>query len=251
MAHRFSRLSYPRPLASHDQMARALATEILQGVYPPGANLPPESELLARFGVSRTVLREVSKTLAAKGLVVAKTRVGTKVLDPGHWNYFDADLLAWKVSLGLDGDFRQALTEIRRAIEPPAAALAAERRKDQDLAALRHWLGEMARPRHTPQTFAESDLEFHLAIGAASGNPLMRSIAAVIETALIAAFQLSSPANDRRLQETTVAGHAAILNAIEARDPRAAADAMLAVIDEGHDRIEGEIGVQQSQAGAA
>jgi DNA-binding FadR family transcriptional regulator len=250
MAQPFSRIGNPRPLSSHDQMARTLATEILQGVYPPGANLPPEPALLSRFGVSRTVLREVSKTLVAKGLVVAKTRVGTKVLDPSHWNYFDADLLAWKVSLGLDTDFRQALTEIRRAIEPPAAALAAERRTDEDLAALRHWLSVMARPRHTPQSFAVADLEFHLAIGAASGNPLMRSIAAVIETALIAAFQLSSPANDRRLQETTVAGHRAILEPIERGDPAGAARAMLAVIDEGHERIESEIGAR-ARAGAA
>ena len=232
-------------------MARTLATEILQGVYPPGANLPPEPELLTRFGVSRTVLREVSKTLAAKGLVVAKTRVGTKVLDPVHWNYFDADLLAWKVSLGLDAEFRQSLTEIRRAIEPPAAALAAQRRTPEDLADLRRWLHEMARPRHTPQSFAEADLEFHLTIGAATGNPLMRSIAAVIETALIAAFQLSSPANDPRLQQSTVAGHAAILEAIERREPEAARRAMLAVIDEGHDRIESEIGVRASRQGTA
>lgn len=222
-------------------MARALGAEILRGVYPPGANLPPEPELLARFQVSRTVLREVSKTLAAKGLVVAKTRVGTRVLDPVHWNYFDADLLSWKVSLGLDTDFRQSLTEIRRAVEPPAAALAARRHTAADLANLRLWLAAMARPHHTPQSFAEADLGFHLAIGAASGNPLMRSIAAVIETALVAAFQLSSPANDRRLQETTVAGHLLIVEAIARRDAPGAAAAMLAVIDEGHERVESEI----------
>jgi DNA-binding FadR family transcriptional regulator len=241
MAQPFSRLDQGRSLSSHDQMARELGAEILRGVHPPGANLPPEPELLARFGVSRTVLREVSKTLAAKGLVVAKTKVGTKVLDPVHWNYFDADLLAWKVGLGLDEAFRQSLTEIRRAVEPPAAALAAERRTPQDLAALRHWLAVMARPHHTPQSFAEADLAFHLAIGAASANPLMRSNAAVIETALIAAFQLSSPANDPRLQEATVGHHAAIVDAIEVSDAAGAAAAMLAVIDEGHDRVESEI----------
>jgi DNA-binding FadR family transcriptional regulator len=108
----------------------------------------------------------------------------------------------------------------------------------------------MAQNGHSPNSFAEADLEFHLAIGAASGNPLMRSIAAVIETALIAAFQLSSPANDKALQQTTVVGHAAIVDAIERRDPAAASAAMLAVIDEGHDRVESEIAVGR-QAGAA
>ena len=241
MAHPFSRLHHDKTLSSHDQMARALGTEILRGVYPPGANLPPEPELLARFQVSRTVLREVSKTLSAKGLVVAKTRVGTRVLDPVHWNYFDADLLSWKVSLGLDHAFRQSLTEIRRAIEPPAAALAAARRTGADVAELRRCLTLMAQKTHTRQSFAEADLDFHLAIGAASGNPLMRSIAAVIEAALLAAFQLSSPADNERLQDTTVDGHAAIVDAIERKDAEGASRAMLAVIDEGHERVETEL----------
>jgi DNA-binding FadR family transcriptional regulator len=250
MAHPFSRLHSDKTLSSHDQMARTLGTEILRGVYPPGANLPPEPELLARFQVSRTVLREVSKTLSAKGLVIAKTRVGTRVLDPVHWNYFDADLLSWKVGLGLDQEFRQSLTEIRRAVEPPAAALAAERATQDDIAGLRRTLAAMALNGHSPHSFAEADLDFHLAIGAASGNPLMRSIAAVIETALIAAFQQSSPANDKRLQESTVIGHTAIVDAIERRDTAGAAAAMLAVINEGHDRVEIEIASGQ-QAGAA
>lgn len=241
MAHPFSRLHNDKTLSSHDQMARTLGTEILRGVYPPGANLPPEPELLARFQVSRTVLREVSKTLSAKGLVIAKTRVGTRVLDPVHWNYFDADLLSWKVSLGLDHAFRQSLTEIRRAIEPPAAALAARRHSDADIAELRRCLAVMDQKTHTRQSFAEADLDFHLAIGAASGNPLMRSIAAVIEAALIAAFQLSSPADDFELQRTTVEGHTAIVDAIETGDADGAFRAMLAVIDEGHDRIETEL----------
>src|SRR3546814_9601716 len=85
-------------LSSHDQVARALGTEILAGVYPPGLKIPGESEILHRFGVSRTVLREVLKTLTAKGLIVSKTRVGTTVLALLHWNFFDADVLSWKVS---------------------------------------------------------------------------------------------------------------------------------------------------------
>src|SRR3546814_8725931 len=98
-------------LSSHDQVARALGTEILAGVYPPGSKIPGESEILHRFGVSRTVLREVLKTLAAKGLIVSKTRVGTTVLDSSHWNFFDADVLSWKVSQGFDAHFRHRSEE--------------------------------------------------------------------------------------------------------------------------------------------
>src|SRR4051812_37017147 len=103
---RVSRLSGEKALSSHDQIARALGMEILDGVIPPGGILPTEAELLARFQISRTVLREVIKTLAAKGLVMSRTRVGTKVLDPVNWNFFDGELLSWKVALGMDLAFR-------------------------------------------------------------------------------------------------------------------------------------------------
>jgi DNA-binding FadR family transcriptional regulator len=103
---RLSRLAVERATSSQAQIAAILGTEILQGIHPPGKNLPPEAELIERFRVSRTVLREVMKTLTAKGFIASKTRIGTRVLDPGNWNYFDADVLAWRVGMGLDDEFR-------------------------------------------------------------------------------------------------------------------------------------------------
>jgi len=235
---RFRRLANDRTLSGHAQIAAVLGSEILRGTHRPGGHMPSEPALIERFQVSRTVVREVMKTLAAKGFVVSKTRVGTKVLDPLHWNFFDADVLAWRVQLGLDEEFRRSLTEIRRAVEPAAAALAAQRRTPRDLTQLRGHIAAMNRKGHTRQSFAEADLDFHLAIGAASGNPLMRSIASVIEAALVASFSQSSPVDDERDYENTVSGHSAIVDAIEARDPDAAAAAMLAVIDIGVKRIE-------------
>lgn len=235
-------LTSDKALSGHAQVARTLGAEILAGVHEPGANLPSEAELLARFQVSRTVLREVQKTLAAKGLIASKTRVGTRVLDPSHWNYFDPDILSWKVGLGLDPAFRTNLTEIRQAIEPVAAALAAERCTPEQLAVLRACLEAMRSPEHTPQSFAEADLRFHLAIGVASGNPLIRSIGAVIEAVLVATFSLSSPMDDPAQQEQTVANHKAIVDAIEARSPDAARAAMLGVIDAGVERIAARTG---------
>ena len=228
-------LGSDRALSGQAQVTRTLGAEILSGLHEPGANLPSEAELLARFQISRTVLREAIKTLSAKGLIVSKTRVGTRVLDPSHWNFFDPDILAWKVGLGLDATFRTNLTEIRQAIEPLAAALAAGRRTKAQLAALRDYVQAMRGP-HTRQSFAQADLHFHLAIGHASGNPLIRSIAGVIEAALVASFSLSSPTEDPTLQEKTVRLHEAIVDAIEARDPDTARQAMLAVIQAGVER---------------
>jgi len=236
-----SRLTSDRALSGHAQVSRALGAEILAGVHPPGANLPGEADLLARFQISRTVLREVLKTLSAKGLIASKTRVGTRVLDPSHWNFFDSEILAWKVGLGLDADFRTNLTEIRQAIEPLAAELAAGRCAKAQVRALRERVDAMRSLRHDRQTFAEADLQFHLAIGQASGNPLIRSIGGVIEAALVASFSLSSPTDDPELQAATVAKHEAIVDAIEAGNPAAAREAMLAVIEAGVRRAETSI----------
>jgi DNA-binding FadR family transcriptional regulator len=235
---RLSRLALERAKSSHDQIAAILGTELLKGTYAPGANMPSEPELIGRFQVSRTVMREVMKTLAAKGFVISKTRVGTRVRDPVYWNYFDADVLAWRVRLGLDDEFMKSLTEVRRALEPTAAGLAARRRAPSDIARLRECVRQMARTDHTRQSFAEVDLDFHLAIGAASGNPLIRSMASVIETALVASFAHSSPVDDPASHEDTVNGHAAIVDAIEAGDEQAAAEAILKVINTGVSRID-------------
>ena len=136
VAH-LSRIAAERAMSSHDQIAAILGTEILKGIHQPGANMPPEAELIERFQISRTVMREVMKTLTAKGFVTSKTRIGTRVLDPVNWDYFDADVLAWRVRMGLDDEFRLSLTEVRRAIEPVAAGLAARRRTAAHVVALR------------------------------------------------------------------------------------------------------------------
>lgn len=224
-------------LSSHDQVARVLGSEILAGVHKPGQKIPSEAEILMRFGVSRTVLREVLKTLTAKGLIVSKTRVGTTVLDSTYWNFFDADVLSWKVAQGFDADFRRDLTEIRLALEPAAAAVAAERRTEEDLAELRRCVAAMWEATDSARSYAAADLDFHRAVGAASGNTLMRSVSAVVETALVAQFTLASPVRDDSAHAVSVQGHQKIVDAIEARDGNAAAEAMRDVIGHGVGRI--------------
>src|SRR5512138_1050582 len=239
-----------KPRSKHDTIARTLGQEILTGIHAPGANLPPEAELLARFGASRTVLREAMKTLSAKGLVVLKTRVGTRVLNSSNWNFFDAELLAWYAQMGVDAQLRRSLTEIRRAVEPAAAALAAERRSRAEIVRLRDCVRRMERSGGGQENFATADLEFHLLIGVASGNPLMRSLAAVIEAALVASFQQNMPLAGDDLQETADA-HGAIVDGIEARDPAAASAAMLRVIDLGQIRIVDRMRAREAAARGA
>lgn len=229
-------------VSAHDQIVRALAQEILSGGLAPGEKLPVEADLLDRFGVSRTALREAMKTLAAKGFLNVKTRVGTRVTDPLNWNYFDKEVLAWHALDGMDAAFRRHLAEVRRALEPPTAALAAQRRTARDLAAMRSAVEWMRRECESEYAFARADLSLHLAIGAASQNPMMRSLASVIETALLEAFTLSSPTRVPQLHRETVDAHERIVDCIEKADAPGASSAMLAVIDAGYQRVEDEKG---------
>lgn len=216
-----------------EQIVRAMGIAILRGDYPEGALLPAEGDLMAQFGISRTVLREVLKTLAAKGLVVSKTRVGTKVRNQVDWNMFDSDLLGWRLDLGMDLRFLNSLYEIRLAVEPAACALAALRRSDDSLARMRALIDEFRQPGHTRLTFAEVDLALHLEIAAASGNPFMRSVGAIIEAALMASFVNTAPVEDLTRQKQSTEDHAAIVEAIARGDAKGAAEAMTAVIEDG------------------
>jgi DNA-binding FadR family transcriptional regulator len=215
-------------------VANEIGAAILRGDYPVGANLPNEAELTLRFSVSRTVIREVMKTLAAKGLVVAKTKIGTRVSDRPNWNMFDSDVLAWRIRAGLDREFVKNMYEMRLAVEPTAAALAAERRSDRDVADLRAAIADMARTGHSNLTFYAADLAFHQIIARASGNPFMAALRPIIRASIDANLLTQpSPANNAAIQRAVVVAHAAVVDAIEARDSRAARRAMIEVVDDG------------------
>jgi len=146
---------------------------------------------------------------------------------------FDSDLLGWRLDLGMDLRFLNSLYEIRLAVEPAASALAALRRSEESLARMRALIDEFRQPGHTRSTFAEVDLALHLEIAAASGNPFMRSVGAIIEAALMASFVDSSPVTDQGRLSHSTEDHAAVVEAIAVRDATAAAQAMTQVIEEG------------------
>jgi DNA-binding FadR family transcriptional regulator len=219
--------------SAHGMVTQAIGMDILSGRFPSGEVLPGEDELLQRFGVSRTALREALKTLAAKGMIVPKARVGTRVLPQNHWHMFDPDLIAWRLQAGMDSDFMRHFFEIRFAIEPAAAALACIRRTDAELKALAMILDDMARQSGDLDRFVAVDLIFHKTILAASGNPMMLSIGAVIEAALLTVFRRSAPTDNPDRHAAIVAKHRRIYEAIAARDQAGASASMIAVIREG------------------
>jgi DNA-binding FadR family transcriptional regulator len=224
----------------HSDVLWELGFAIVSGHYPEGSILPPDSDLLDRFGVSRTVLREALKTLAAKGLIEARARIGTRILPRNRWNLFDADVLAWHFELGPDVSFLRSLAEVRIGIEIEGAALAAERASPEQAEALHAWVDRMAEAE-TPADFARHDLEFHKAVAEASGNPFMASISALVEMALTAAFTISSPVSDKAALADTVGVHRRIAQAIGDKQPENARQAMREAIAQGFDRAAGRM----------
>ena len=221
-----------RAHSNHGEVARSIGIDIIAGRYPEGAKLPGDAELTLLFGVSRPVLRESVKTLVAKGLLTTKTRVGTVVRERAAWNMFDHDVLTWHLDAGVDKRFLGDLAEIRLAIEPRAAALAAERRTEDDLDIMRAAIARMKSEPNGAAGFADADLALHLAVANASGNTFMRSIGAVIDAALRASFVLSAPADERAYQ-IVLDAHERIVEAIADRNGEAAAAAMANVIFNG------------------
>jgi DNA-binding FadR family transcriptional regulator len=226
-----------RARSAHDLVAHGIGQNIMQGHFPIGSILPGDAELMELFGVSRTALREALKTLAAKGLIESKTKVGTKVLDRNNWNMFDADILGWHLEMGVDAHFLGWLFEIRQALEPLACATAALRRTPEQLEDMRKALLAMYACESNRQGFTKADLAFHQAILEASGNPFLQSIGSVIGAALATSFTISSPvSSDDRFKEV-MRQHQAVFDAIEQRHPSAASDAMAVLILQAAERV--------------
>jgi GntR family galactonate operon transcriptional repressor len=219
-----------RPRGLHDQVVDALGGRILSGAFAPGTvlDLPTLAE---GFGVSRTVIREAMKVLTAKGLVAARQKRGTYVTEPETWNMLDDDVLRWRLAGGAGPALFEQLAEIRMIVEPAAAALAARRATDDDLATLRSCVQEMKRTGVDPdaEQAADADLAFHATLLLASHNDLLAGLRSVIEHALRQRDMLvhtHAKADDR------LPSHQAVLDAVERRDPEAASTAMRVLLEE-------------------
>jgi DNA-binding FadR family transcriptional regulator len=229
--HDYSAIEPARSHTAH--VVREIGMGIVSGTYPQNSILPGDAELMERFQVSRTVLREALRTLAAKGLIQPKARIGTRVRDKASWNLFDPDVLIWHARSGFDPAFLEYLSEMRMALEPEAAALAARRRTPLQLQHIYGWVEKMGTDGVSPAEFVDGDLNFHLAVAAAAGNPFLRSISTLIEVALVQLLTISSPIEEPVRHARSVAAHRLIADAIARRDPEAARAAMIAVVEEG------------------
>ncbi len=200
-----------------------IGARIVAGEFPPGAVLPTEAELGNRFKVSRTTVREAVKRLHGKGLVASKPRNGTVVQPTEHWNQFDSEVLAWRVRSGVAAEVLGQLYDIRDCFEPFACHLAAKKGSAADKAKIGKKFAVMADGRLSSRRRVAADLEFHLAIFAASKNVFMVSLGAAIRTALHLSFSLSQRESMPPREQVL---HGNVCDAIQRGDGRAAEESM-------------------------
>lgn len=206
-----------------EQIVKQVEDSILNGQMKPGDQLPAERDLAQRFGVSRTAVREAVKTLREKGLVEAYSGRGTFVTN--------GTSQAIRQSLDLMIRINQQegsahLAELRQVLEPEIAALAAPRIEEQLLSTMREAVAIMDRNLHDPDAYVEADLDFHLALAEAVGNPLILSLLDSIVGLL--REQRSRIFNVDGGPERGQFHHKRILAAINDRDPEKAREAMRA-----------------------
>ena len=209
-------------------IARQLAIAMLEGEYPPGALLPGEHELAERFDSSRSSIRESLKALAAKGMIEARKKAGTRVRPRADWQMLDRDLLGWRLEVGPERRFAEDLLSLREAIEPAAAAAAAAHQDREAIARIGEAFAEMEAAGPDRSRFAGPDLRFHKAILAASGNEFMMGFGAMIEAALAAFITISLRHSEAPLPSVPL--HGDVLRAITAGDAEAARAAMLKLL---------------------
>lgn len=203
-----------------DQVAEALKDRLIAGRLPTGSPLPTEMELAREYGVSRTVVREAGRILVEWGLVDIRPGRGMVVAD------FDGSTLArqYEFMVSLTGGGFAQLMELRLVLETGIARLAALRRSDADVRRIRTSVAAFADRTIDPAAQLEADLEFHVAVAAATKNPFFAPAVQPINTFLRRTYASSGGyggTTGRTLEE-----HAAIADAIAAGRPDHAARAM-------------------------
>lgn len=216
-------------------MAFELGTGILRGDFAPGATLPREAELMERFGVSRTVLREALRTLTSKGLIGSRPKVGTRVRAREMWNMLDTDVLEWYSRVAPPLQFALKLQEMREMVEPFAAALAAKNHKSETLAMLTDAHRAMAAAQNVDE-WVRADLRFHLGVLTACSNELLIPLGTLIERTLEAQLRLN--AKRAEVYNAALPEHTAVYDAIVARDEAGARRAMAGLLGVTRERIE-------------
>lgn len=207
-----------------EQVADALVDLIMTDGLVEGDALPSTAELSERFGVSRTVVREALAALAGRGVLTRSQGRESVVATPGPDDLMR--LLQFRVHR--DDVSLHDIVDVRVALEVMAARKAAENATSQDLEAIVEQLDELAGAR-TDAAYHQADIALHRAIAVASGNSLTVLVLDALTDFLRKLRVTATKARKARGEslEPVIEQHREIVQAIQAGDGQAAADAML------------------------
>lgn len=223
--------SEPNVGALHASLLTALGTAIVSGEYPAGHVLTLDG-VSAQHGLSRSVAREVVRVLESMGMVESRRRVGITVQPAENWNVFDPMLIRWRIDVGDRAAQLVSLSELRRGIEPAAAALAARRANPGQCRNMAAAVSDMVVHGRSGDldSYLEADKLFHRTLLEASGNEMFRALNGVVAEVLTGrthhGMMPSTP------DPAAIELHDEVARAIRTRDEAAAEKAMRAIIDE-------------------
>jgi len=219
-----------------DKGTREIALGIMRGsIGKSESALSTEGDLCRHFHVSRTILREAVKVLAAKGLIEVRPKIGIRVRPRNEWNLVDPDLLSWLCEAGVDDLFVRDLCEVRAIVEPAAAELAASRASDQEIKELLHWYHLIEVNTDNEGARLEADRNFHSTIFTACHNVFLTQMNTTVGVALRATQQIG--VHLPQVMEESVLAHKKVADAIARRDSAAARAAMERLIKQSTEHI--------------
>lgn len=202
------------------RVADQLRARIADGEFPVGSRLPGELELTQELGVSRSSVREALRSLVHAGLLRARAGDGTYVTATSE--------LAPALARRLESDRAADVAEVRLLLEREGARLAAERATDDQVAALRTALAERGAAADG-MAYAAADIAFHHTLLDASGNVLLAELyrgTGGVEESVLRITPMDADFAAYRAETVELdAAHAAIVDAVEAHDQEAAAQA--------------------------
>jgi DNA-binding FadR family transcriptional regulator len=217
-----------RALRLHGSIARKLGIAIVSGEYKPGDLLDGEILSSERFAVSRTAYREAVRILAAKGLVDARPKIGTRINPKSKWHLLDPDVLVWMFESEPDPELLNSLFELRNVVESAAAGFAATRRSAAHLKAMRSALKGMAAHTLATESGRQADLDIHTTLLDATDNPFIISLTSGVSAAINATTVFKQRTGP--LRRDPMPDHLRVLEAIAAKNPGKAERAMSELI---------------------
>lgn len=210
-------------MALTDEAITKLRSMIQSGDLPPGARLPPENQLAAQMGISRSGVREAVKVLESARVLDVRRGDGTYVTS------LEPKLLLEGVGFAvelLQGETLLEVMEVRRLLEPAATGLAARRVSDAQLEELAAALQDMRDAASDPEALLRADVAFHRIVIASTGNETLTSLLDGLsgQTARARIWRGLVLGN---VTQATIDEHRAIYDALRARDPFLAQSAAL------------------------